>query len=237
MSVQKVEVTRVDAETRDDGEDVIAVEEPLEIRAAWNADGEPRERTVAVTMRTPGHDFDLAAGFLLTEGLIHSGSEIESMRHWGSANHVRVAVSRIDLSKAERNFTMTSSCGVCGKTSIDAVRVAKTALPDREPVDARVIRGAIFDQPAFRATGSVHGAAIVDAAGNVLCAREDVGRHNAVDKAIGLFVRTDAAPLANAILFVTSRAGRNQIFTVDRDGRNLRQITRDGNNTTPNWSQ
>ena len=211
MSVQKVGVTRVDAESRDDGDDVVAVEEPLEIRAAWTSEGETRERTVAVTMRTPGDDFDLAAGFFFTEGLIRSAEDIESVRHWGSPNHVRVAVTRIDLSKADRNFAMTASCGVCGKTSIDSVRIATTPLAGSEPADAALIRDlprVLHEaQPAFRATGSMHGAAIIDRAGNVLAVREDIGRHNAVDKAIGVFVRADPTPLASAILFVTSRAG------------------------------
>jgi FdhD protein len=185
--------------------DTVAAEEPLEIRLA----GTP----LAVTMRTPGDDFDLAIGFLFTEALIAGGGDVESVRHWGSPNRVRVSLAphaRIDAAKLDRHFYTTSSCGICGKTSIDALRVVTTPLPPREPVDREVVHRLPAQlheaQPAFRATGSVHGAAIFDRAGTMLRVREDVGRHNAVDKVIGSFVREDLAPLSNAILAVSSRA-------------------------------
>jgi FdhD protein len=207
-----VGMTRVGSSMREHADDVVAVEEPLEIRAAWGRGGEAREKNISVTMRTPGHDFDLAVGFLFTEGLIRASDEIESVRHWGSPNRVRVALAphaKIDMSRLERHFYTTSSCGVCGKTSIEAVRVAISPLPPRSAIDAAVIhrlpeilRSA---QPAFRATGSVHGAAIFDEAGTLLRSREDVGRHNAVDKVIGSFVRDGAAPPADSILVVSSR--------------------------------
>jgi FdhD protein len=191
--------------------DCVAVEEPLEIGIAWISGGEPREKNISVTMRTPGDDYDLAAGFLFTEGLVQRAEEIESVRHWGSPNRVRVALAphaQLDLSKLDRHFYTTSSCGVCGKTSIDAVRVARRAV-EPAAIAAGVIhrlpallRGA---QPAFRDTGSVHGAALVDADGMLLRAREDVGRHNAVDKVIGSFVREGALPPPGAILAVSSR--------------------------------
>ncbi len=207
-----VEVTRVAAHD-DRADDVVAIEEPLEIRAAWTAGGEPREKNISVTMRTPGDDFDLGVGFLFTEGLIAGGGDVESVRHWGSPNRVRVALAphaRIDTSKLDRHFYTTSSCGICGKTSIESLRVVTSPLPPRDAIDRDVVHrlpAQLHDaQPAFHATGSVHGAAIFDRAGALLRVREDVGRHNAVDKVIGSFVRESATPLSDAILAVSSRA-------------------------------
>lgn len=205
-------MTRISATSRDATEDVVAIEEPLEIAAAWRVDGEPREKTISVTMRTPGDDADLAAGFLFTEGLIESPGEIESVRHWGSPNKVRVALApdaRVDLSKLDRHFYTTSSCGVCGKTSIDALRVATQRLDARAPVSRELLvqlPSLLRDaQTAFQETGGVHGAALVDRNGAVLCVREDIGRHNAVDKVIGSFARAGALPPQDAMLIVSSR--------------------------------
>src|ERR1700682_448519 len=126
-----VAMTRVGAAAREDRDDVVAVEEPLEILAAWGRPEELREKNISVTMRTPGDDFDLAVGFLFTEGLIRASDEIESVRHWGSPNRVRIALAppaKIDTSRLDRHFYTTSSCGVCGKTSIEAVRVASAKV-------------------------------------------------------------------------------------------------------------
>ncbi|HYH08876.1 MAG TPA: formate dehydrogenase accessory sulfurtransferase FdhD [Thermoanaerobaculia bacterium] len=205
-----IEVTRVAETSLDVTTDVVAVEEPLEILAAWRIGDEPREKTISVTMRTPGDDFDLAIGFLFTEGLLRAPEDVESVRHWSSPNRVRVAVkSRIDTSKLDRHFYTTSSCGVCGKTSMDAIRVAARPLPPRAPVSREVVHAlpaALQNaQSGFHRTGGMHGAAITDAAGNALCVREDIGRHNAVDKAIGAFLRNGVLPQKDAILMVSSR--------------------------------
>lgn len=211
MSTTNIRVTRVSADSCDVADDVVPIEEPLEIAAAWFADGEPREKTISVTMRTPGDDFDLAVGFLFSEGLIRSADDFESVRHWGSPNKVRVALqphARIDTSKLERHFYTTSSCGVCGKTSIDALRVASCAVPPSPPVSAEVVRSlpaALHEaQSAFHTTGGVHGAAVFDRDGRLLRVREDIGRHNAVDKVLGSFIR-ERASLADTILMVSSR--------------------------------
>jgi FdhD protein len=201
-----------DASTRND--DLLAVEEPLEIRVAWTAAGEQREKNISVTMRTPGDDFDLAAGFLMTEGLISAASDIESIRNWGSPNVVRVALRegvRLDSSKLDRHFYTTSSCGVCGKTSIEALRVAATPLPAGTPIVASAVHRlpALLEQhqSAFRSTGGLHGAAVINSGGDILRVREDIGRHNAVDKAIGSLFREGMTPLRDTILMVSSRAG------------------------------
>lgn len=200
-----VAVTRVTQQSKAHADDVLAVEEPLEIRVAWDG----QEKNISVTMRTPGDDFDLAAGFLFTEGLIHSRDDIDSIRHWGSANAVRVALRSgvsLDASKLDRHFYTTSSCGVCGKTSIEAVRVITSPL---RPV---TVDGAVIHrlpqlleqhQSAFLATGGLHGAAIFNGQGALLRTREDIGRHNAVDKVIGSLFRDGDR---GTILMVSSRA-------------------------------
>jgi FdhD protein len=208
-----VQMTRVRGEEQEQRHDLVAVEEPLEIRIAWRAEDGPREKNISVTMRTPGDDYDLAAGFLFTEGLLRSPEEIESIRHWGSPNVIRVALapgSKPDTAKLDRHFYTTSSCGVCGKTSIEALRTLAAPLPHSEPIAAQVIRTlpAVLEQAqtAFQATGSLHGAALVDRAGTLLTAREDVGRHNAADKVIGSLFRTNALPAPGTILILSSRA-------------------------------
>jgi FdhD protein len=195
-------ITRVDRDGTEETDDLVVREEPLEIRVA--------DRPVSVTLRTPGDDFDLAAGFLFTESIV-GAEEIESIRHWGSPNVVRVDLRegvRPELERLKRNFHATSSCGVCGKSSIDAVRIH--AAPVESPV--RVTRATIASLPGilrgrqqtFEATGAIHGAGIFDPSGALLVAREDVGRHNAVDKAIGSFVREGRTP-AGTLLAVSGR--------------------------------
>ncbi|HEX2120055.1 MAG TPA: formate dehydrogenase accessory sulfurtransferase FdhD, partial [Thermoanaerobaculia bacterium] len=152
MRVTSVDITRVVQTSSTEDADVVAVEEPLEIRVG--------EKNVSVTMRTPGDDFDLACGFLFTEGLIRDANDIESVRHWGSPNVVRVALRdgvRVDLTNLDRHFYTTSSCGVCGKASIDAVRIAAAPIAPRAPIDPAVIHRLPLaleeHQTAFRATG------------------------------------------------------------------------------------
>jgi FdhD protein len=165
-------------------DDAVVVEEPLEIRVG--------DKPVSVTLRTPGDDFDLAAGFLFTESIVAKRADVESIRHWGSPNVVRVALAggaRVDLQRLQRHFYSTSSCGVCGKASIDALRVNAEALDD----DVRVETSLLLSLPdalrekqtAFETTGAIHGAAAFARDGAMLRVREDVGRHNAVDKVIG----------------------------------------------------
>ena len=202
--IAPVAVTRIahDSVTRND--DVLAVEEPLEIRA--------NDKNISVTMRTPGDDYDLAAGFLFTEGLVRSAEDIESIRHWGSPNVVRVALKvAVAASKLDRHVYTTSSCGVCGKSSIDAVRVlggGQAILPVRLSKDVvnRLPQLLKQHQSAFQATGGLHGAAVFTTSGDLLRVREDIGRHNAVDKVIGSLFRDGATPLREAILMVSSRA-------------------------------
>jgi len=192
--------------------DELSVEEPLEIRVGG--------RPLSVTMRTPGADFDLAAGFLLTEGIIAGADEIAGMRMCphgaetsGQLNIVEVSLrGHRERALPERNFFMTSSCGVCGKASIDAVRSRSRfdVRDDPVTVSPRVL-GALPGrlreaQRVFGRTGGVHAAGLFDAAGELLCAREDVGRHNAFDKVIGWAVTQRRLPLSSHIILASGRA-------------------------------
>jgi FdhD protein len=194
------------------GDDVVT-EEPLEIRIG----GAP----VAVTMRTPGNDFELAVGFMLTEGLIARPEQVRSIQtcSWkqsGEFNVVEVTLSadapRFDPATQGRNFYTTSSCGLCGKVSIEAIRTRAQWDVRDDPlrVDAALvaslpsrIRGA---QRVFERTGGLHAAGLFDAGGELVCLREDVGRHNAVDKVIGWAATERRVPLRSHILVVSGRA-------------------------------
>ena len=196
-------ILRIDGETSAEADDTLVVEEPLEIRVG--------ERPVSVTLRTPGEDFDLAAGFLFTESILREAGEIESIRHWGSPNVVRVGVRadvRLDLQRLERHFYSTSSCGVCGKVSIDALRVHVAPIaselrlaPDLVAALPDAMRA---QQKTFDATGAIHAAAIFSADGTLLRMREDVGRHNAVDKVLGSFF-LEGVTLDQHVLVVSGR--------------------------------
>src|SRR5262245_18869496 len=195
--------------------DVLAVEEPLEIRLGCDVDGHRVHRAVSVTMRTPGHDDELAAGFLFGEGIVDSREQLAGVRACGSGNIVRVDLRpgvAVDLSRLERHFYTSSSCGVCGKASLDSVRVASRNRPPegRPVVDADVIHSlpealrsaqAVFDR-----TGGLHASALFDTAGKLLVVREDVGRHNALDKLIGAEFLSGRTPLSNHVQLVSGRA-------------------------------
>jgi FdhD protein len=204
-------------------EDALATEEPLEIQLSYERRGGTRvNRSVSVTMRTPGNDAELAAGFLFGEGLICDRTQIAEIvpvtREDGgplNANTIRVCLStgvEVDLRALERHFYTTSSCGVCGKTSIEALSAAREIrLPPGEP---RVPLSTLVGLPdllrrtqsVFERTGGLHGAGLFGAAGELVLAREDVGRHNAVDKVIGAQLLAGATPLGNAVLVVSGRA-------------------------------
>lgn len=195
--------------------DVLAAEEPLEIRIS----GTP----LAVTMRTPGADWDLVHGFLATEGVIRRAGDIRTLRYCDSVDDTgrnTYNISDVELAdgvappaaSVARNFYTTSSCGICGKASIDAVTVDAPydLLDDQTPVSLDVILGLPdklrAGQAVFDRTGGLHAAGIFDSTGELLVAREDVGRHNAVDKVIGAMVREDRLPLRSTILMVSGRA-------------------------------
>ena len=193
--------------------DMLAVEEPLEIRLQWDEAGEPRITTVAITMRTPGYDGELAAGFLFTEGILRDRGQIAELRSC-QAGRVRVMLTpgtKVDLSRLERHSYMSSSCGMCGKTSAAALRVTSAfPLHDRLPrVDEALIRslparlrGA---QAGFDVTGGLHASALFDFDGRLMISREDVGRHNALDKVIGAELLAGRLPAYERMLIVSGR--------------------------------
>jgi FdhD protein len=193
--------------------DELAGEEPLEIRL----NGAP----LAVTMRTPGDDFELAAGFLVTEAVVRDRAGIRRVSYGRggdgqvSGNIVEVEGEPLgdqDAAHVERRFVSSSSCGVCGKASIDAIRARDLARPNPDArIDARVLcrlPGVLrVRQTVFGRTGGLHAAALFDTAGELVDAREDIGRHNAVDKVVGRAWFDDRLPLANHALVVSGRAG------------------------------
>jgi FdhD protein len=202
-------------------EDSLAVEEPLEIRLGFYDENEKfQHKAVSITMRTPGNDFELAAGFLFTEGILHGKNQISSIKHCGkfpnNQNTVRLDLSAetsVDLPKLERNFYTTSSCGVCGKSSLEAISVAGATLiqkSDFPKISARTIHRLaeklLAAQNVFAATGGLHAAALFDKNGDLIELREDVGRHNAVDKLIGAKFLAGEIPLSEHILFLSGRA-------------------------------
>src|SRR5438270_2124429 len=195
-SAARVEVSRLPGGRRE--HDEVAVEEPLEIRIG----GEP----VAVTMRTPGHDEELALGFCLSEGITPTDASLTDDL---AANTVDVCAPGFDSSRVRRSFYTTSSCGVCGKGALDAVAVeaprVESALRIPAALAASLPERLRAAQAAFAATGGLHATGLFDAAGQLLCLREDVGRHNAMDKVVGWAFRERLLPLAEAILCVSGR--------------------------------
>ena len=205
--------------------DAIAVEEPLEIRLMRDGLPEADEnggtgRSISVTMRTPGNDAELAVGFLHGEGILHASRDIVGTGHCGpDGNILRVTVRDdlpLDLARLTRNFYSSSSCGVCGKASIEAVtasaggrRVAPPG-PGRMMVSESVLRGLPDKlraaQTGFAETGGMHAVGLFDAQGTLLASREDVGRHNAMDKLVGAALLADELPWSERILLLSGRA-------------------------------
>jgi FdhD protein len=208
-------VLRLSARGENRRPDALAAEEPLEIRV----DG----RALAVTMRTPGHDVELAHGFLLTEGVVGTAGDVRTARYCDSVDadgHHTYNVLDVALAEGvpppdtgvERNFYTTSSCGVCGKAALDAVRLKTRYSPAADPCEiSPAVLATLPDtlreqQRVFSATGGLHAAGLFTTDGSPLVVREDVGRHNAVDKVMGWAVLNDRVPLSATVLMVSGRA-------------------------------
>lgn len=222
VGVADAPVRRVTGDAVADDGDRLAVEEPLLIELNFERGGGRVTESVSVTMRTPGHDVELAVGFLYTEGIIAAADEVavpdaEPPTAAGvrECNTVRIEVRPgvpVDVRRLERHFYTASSCGVCGKTSIEAITASRElrVAAGRPVVSAATVHG-LPDalraaQAVFRQTGGLHAAALFDPAGRLLCLREDVGRHNALDKLVGAQLLAGTLPLADHLVLVSGRA-------------------------------
>ena len=219
-TVRRVEVMRAaPGEVRREA-DALAVEEPLEIRVDHGQPGAMIRKTTAVTMRTPGHDVELAAGYLFTEGIIRDRADIARIGCCGPGggtgpdNRLRVELAHgleIDTSRLERSPYVSSACGACGKASLDALRTKRRwPLPPNTPMVSgdllRKLPAALRRaQSTFELTGGLHASALFDVDGQLELLREDVGRHNALDKVIGTQLLRGALPLHERILIVSGR--------------------------------
>lgn len=208
-STAHLDTFKLDGARGETRRDVVAVEEPLEIRVGTES--------LAVTMRTPGHDFELAAGFLFNEGVIRSGADIRKIGYCQAEpqqyNIVTVELGgdvEFDPKRLERHFFTTSACGVCGKVALDTLKIHSKPIRSKFHVDADVLyaldaklRGR---QSVFERTGALHAAAVFDGSGELVLVREDVGRHNAVDKAVGAALLENQLPLDRHLLMVSGRS-------------------------------
>jgi FdhD protein len=207
VTVVPVPIGRVEGYTASRADDLLAVEEPLEIRLDT--------RSLSITMRTPGNDFELAAGFLFSEGMIRSIADIRSMDRLsdGSPNIVVVKLGgKAEQRNVQRNFLMTSACGVCGKASLQDLEA--NACPILAPDDIQIGPEIIHQLPdrlrhaqsVFDSTGGLHAAALFNLRGELESLREDIGRHNAVDKLIGAALLDHSTPMSSSMLAVSGRA-------------------------------
>ena len=215
VSVAHIRMKKVSVNELLDVDDELVVEEPLEINVRYNSIGIPVQKCISITMRTPGNDEELAVGFLFTEGIIQKREEVSEVSAVPFAgNKVLITLSKNKqplLQNAERNFYTTSSCGVCGKTSIDAIR---QSFPAIESTNVRMDIETLLSLPEklqkaqgdFARTGGIHAAGIFDSDGELKTVREDIGRHNAVDKVVGRAFLDGLLPLNRHVLLVSGRA-------------------------------
>lgn len=215
-----MKVERHDAANVAMADDLLVAEEPLEIRLGHGPEHDRKEVRLSVTMRTPGNDEELALGFLFTEGIVAEAQQVvrvaycENVKDEERGNVVRAELHpdvEVDAGKWQRNFYTTTSCGVCGKSSIDAVHAVCTRKPGRKPQVGSALITALPDrmreaQTVFKHTGGIHAAALFNDQGRLLLLREDVGRHNAVDKVIGAMLNAGYTT-DNTLLLVSGRAG------------------------------
>lgn len=219
--VKIIKINSVGVSENANENDLLAVEEPLEIRLVYGPMAERKQKNISITMRTPGHDFELATGFLFTEGIIKNATDILNISHYNSLlnpeNIVIVELKEnveLELAKLERNFYTTSSCGVCGKASIDAVKTTTETHKTVGNSDLKVEQTLLFKLPkilrnhqeVFETTGGLHASALFDTEGKLLITHEDVGRHNALDKLIGVALLQNLTLLDNYILLLSGRA-------------------------------
>ncbi len=215
-AVRDIRIKKVSKESYAEENDLIAVEEPLEIQVEYQSDGQLVRKSISVTMRTPGNDDELATGFLFTEGILHNLNQVSQVSTdiWDE-NKVLITFAEKEsprLQTAERNFYTTSSCGVCGKSSIDAIKTVSSFMDQSDDLSVSAdlfynLQNALKkQQEVFQNTGGLHASGLFDLEGNLMMLREDVGRHNALDKIIGASFLQDKLPLNQNILLLSGRA-------------------------------
>jgi len=221
-SVSTVKIKKIKNESRSYADDLLAAEEPLEIRLGYGRAGERYQKNISVTMRTPGNDFELALGFLFTEGIIKNYEDVKYIRYCSDSNRIENKENIVraelnenilpDLKRLERNFYTSSSCGVCGKASIDSVKTICNSKPFGETlfVDEKYLftltEKLNQQQNIFKHTGGLHASALFDSSGELILSREDIGRHNALDKLIGAAFASEMTPLEKYVLLLSGRA-------------------------------
>lgn len=212
--IRKVRIDRFKNSSWNAVDDAVAIEEPLEISLTYWLNSAVQTKNISVTMRTPGHDKELACGFLFTEGILPGNGAIEDVQQF-MENEITVVAKKeavLDLSKIERHFYTSSSCGVCGKSSIDSIRTVKhyANSGDELKISGDILMGlnakVKAQQEVFESTGGLHASALFDREGNFLGLFEDVGRHNALDKLIGASLIENKLPLERHVLFLSGRA-------------------------------
>ena len=214
--VENISIQTISGGSITETDDKVAVEEPLEILLEYSTSTGRMQKNIAVTMRTPGNDAELAAGFLFTEGIIKTAATILEIKHLSSDENrllLNLQKNAIPvLANTARNFYSTSSCGVCGKASVDAIR---TVSQFEDVKDNILINATVFyplqdtlkkQQKVFEDTGGIHASALFDLAGKFIMMREDVGRHNALDKIVGAAFLKNELPLNKRILLLSGRA-------------------------------
>jgi len=214
--VEYINIQKISGAEITEANDQVAVEEPLEIQLAYNTAAGRLQKNIAVTMRTPGNDEELAAGFLFTEGIIKDKEALQEIKQLSfDENRTLVTLHeniQPDLANVSRNFYSTSSCGICGKASIEAIRTISYYKHEEHDlsINASVLYHLQDDlkkqQVVFENTGGLHASVLFSSEGNFIMLREDVGRHNALDKLIGAALVGGELPLSNCILFLSGRA-------------------------------
>jgi FdhD protein len=219
-AVKAIQITKVNEAHAINEDDILASEEPLGIKVNYTLNNNPVQKNIAVTMRNPGNDFELALGFLYTEKIINSINDIDSVKYCegdrksdlDAENSVKVILKeniKPNLNSAERNFYITGSCGICGKSSIEAIELSCPKIISNHKVSKQIIfslpEKLKSQQTNFKHTGGIHAAGLFNQTGELLLLREDIGRHNAVDKLIGAALQQQL-DLSDAILQVSGRA-------------------------------
>lgn len=222
VSIKEVCITKVNGFESSSLLDILSVEEPLEIRISYGSEAEKIHKNISVTMRTPGNDFDLAIGFLFTEGIITSYQDVKKVYHTNTdCSFQKKNIVQVDLVEdfiphlmsSDRNFYTTSSCGVCGKSSIQSIKTVSTFNPLDNPklnIAAEVLyqlsNKLKAAQSSFAVTGGIHASGLFTIEGDLVFLQEDVGRHNALDKLIGSALTNNLLPLNKHILLLSGRA-------------------------------